>query len=252
MAALACGLLLGLHQPPQSRRELRVPEYLTGRRRLPARHVDLHASRVLAQRPAAGDSARHPIADGKAVGGHLDRGCQRLGERQAAPAVQQRVPGIHRAGDRRRKQRIIHWDLSALVLLVPVDGGKLGGRAFGIERDDLLRLGFVDQDDRVTADAVRGRCDECQNRLSGDRGVEGIPARTQHLLYHLAHPGVHRRRRIVSAADHRPHRNAARGFGTGLRRGLDHGENCQQKATEESSRSHLQQQYIPTAGELCE
>ena len=156
---------------------------------------------VTINRPEVRNAIDRATADALvAAFGDFDGGRQQFGKAPGAPAREQYVPGIHHAGHGAREQRIVDRDLTALVGLVPFDGGEFGRGPLGVEREHLLLFGVVDEQGGVAADAIQVGLHNAQHRLPGDDGIEGISTGVEHVFRSQGGPRRHRRHGIFRAA----------------------------------------------------
>ena len=177
-AALVTGCLFGLDQASKSPGEIGIlpdvagrPSLAVGRCEEALARWDISESERCSVR---GPSERRPRRVRWPAGG-VRRKC-------GCPIGEQNVPGIDHARNRRGKQSVVDRNLAFLILLVPLDGGEFRRGAFGIQRPHLFRLGIVDQQDGVAADAVGIGVHDSQDGLACDNGVEGITAGGEHVL----------------------------------------------------------------------
>ena len=140
------------------------------------------------------------MAHGNAALGQLDGGREDFAEAPRAPARKQDIPGVHHARNGAGQERIVHRNFAALVGLVPLDGGQLGGGAFGIQGEDLFGLGVVDEQGGIAAHAVHVGQHQPQDGLSGHDGIKGVAAIAQHVLGHQSGQRGHGGRGILRAA----------------------------------------------------
>src|SRR5262249_1751593 len=150
-------------------------EDVTRLRRLTAGEVDAHAGRVALELLRTRDPAGEALADRKSLLRDVDGRLQNFLEGHGAPAVEEQIPRVDRAGNRARQQPRVDGDFPRLVLLVPLDGSQPRRGALGVDREDLLGARVVNQQYGVAADTVGRGVDEPEHGLPGHDRVEGVP-----------------------------------------------------------------------------
>ena len=144
------------------------------------------------------------LGDGGAVLSQIDGRGEEVGPFEAAVALVQGPPGIHRAGGRDR-HRAEGSDPSAPgARPLGLQAERPGRAARAVEADDLAGLGVPQHDEAVAADAARDRLEESQGRVGRHRRVHGRAAGAQDVDGGQGRQGVGRGRRAVRA----PHRRA--------------------------------------------
>ena len=132
--------------------------------------------------PVLGDD----LGDREAVLGIGDRRCQVFADWELAETLVQREPGINRAGHRYR-ERSHEWNLirrfHARLLVGGRDLGLHLRKIAALRRPagtvvtvELVRLGIVDDDETVAADAIEHRLHQTENRVGRDRGIHRAAA----------------------------------------------------------------------------
>ena len=146
--------LLGFDQLPEHPSGIDVAKDVAGVRGLAIRKIHLLGGWIFLDLFRAGDRTRQTIANWEAVFGHVDCLLQHLGKGHGAPAIEQYIPRIDNAGQRRGKQSVTVGNLAAVVLVVPIDRRQLWCGSLGIDRVHLFLACVVDQDDRVGTQTI--------------------------------------------------------------------------------------------------
>ena len=153
--------------------------------------------------------------DDEAFLGIADRRLQELVEALAAMVLQKLLPGIDGAGHGHR-MRARFVECVDAPLPEPLRRKRSRRVAGPVERNRRRRAGGRVEAEAVPADAGGLRLGHAHHRAGGDRGIDGVAARPQHL-----HPG--QRRGGLARGDHRVGRadgRAARNMKIAHRRGV--------------------------------
>ena len=197
-------LVLGFRFDQSSQRscEIGISKDLAGLRPAAVWQIDLHAGWIFVKFLRRRQRARQRIAHGKSIFRQVDRFRKYLRKIHRAPTIEQDVPRIDTARHCSGEQRIIHRQLSAIVLFVPLNRREAWGRAFSIDRIDSFRLRVIHQQCRIGADAVHSRIDNSEHCLAGNDCVESIATFFQNAFGSAGRFGFHRRDgKMLSAHD---------------------------------------------------
>ena len=175
-----------------------ILEDVAGRGRFPARQKDFRRVRVARQHlrlvaPLPGDD----LGDAIAVARVADRRLDRLRQRDRAVLRQQRVPAVHDAGDAHGQLATV-GDLVEMTAAEFVERRRRRGAAARVEAVHALRPRVVHDREQVAADAVHRRLDDREHRGGGDRRVDRVAARLQHMQSRGARQRLTRGDRAVS------------------------------------------------------
>ena len=187
---VAVAAIAGDH--PQARRQFGIAKHLARLRRasvdqVRGRRVSLRAQQFERVVPQSG---RHLVHRKSFVGIKNSRR-QQGGKRQAAKALAQRCP----AGDDARHRHAVHAARRQLRYALRLQKpGSHTSRcpSARIQPVQLARLGFVDDGEKISADAVAGRLHHANHGIGRNRRVDRVPAALQNL-----HAG-HRRQRLAA------------------------------------------------------
>jgi len=132
-----------------------------------------------------GQGVGHVVGEHDAVAGQIDRGLQKLRQRELAGAVflqRQRQPG-HGAGDTDAERGIARF--GDVGLAVGPEKNLWRGRGRRglaiVDGDVLMTLGRVDHHEAAAADIARARIAHGQREAGGDRRIDRVAALAQYI-----------------------------------------------------------------------